>query len=93
MAPKDTRKTNWDYKPRTVKRPRRNPQRYLNQVSRGTRANVEDYHQEATLRGPLLGPDRRSKKNPYHTDLAEYHKKGGRRTRRRHRKSRSTRRR
>ena len=91
MSPKDTGKTDWDYKPRTPKRPRRNPQRYLNQVSRGTRANVEDYHQQATLRGPLLN-HRKSKKNPHLTDLAEYHKKGGRRTRR-GRKHRSTRRR
>jgi hypothetical protein len=78
----------WDDKPRTVKRTRRNPQRYLNQVSRGTRANIKDYGQEATLRGPLLGPDRRSKKNPYHTDIPT-----GGRTQRRHRKHRSTRRR
>ena len=90
MSRKDTGKIDWDYKPRTVKRPRRNPQRYFDQVSRGTRTNLGDYLQETTLRGPLLGPDRRSKKNPHHTDLHTYHKKGG--TRRR-RKSRYTRRR
>lgn len=82
MPPKDTGKIDWDYKPRTVKRPRRNPQRYLNQVSRGTRANVEDYHQEATLRG-LLRNHRKSRKNPHLTDLPL---EGGRRRTRRHRR-------
>ena len=82
MTRKDTGKIDWDPKPRTVRRPRRNPQRYLDQVSRGTRTNLGDYLQETTLRGPLLGPDRRSKKNPHHTDLHTYHKKGGTRRRR-----------
>ena len=82
MSRKDTGKIDWDPKPRTVKRPRRNPQRYHDQVSRGTRANLGDHLQEATIRGPLLGPDRRSKKNPHHTDLHTYHKKGGTRRRR-----------
>ena len=82
MTRKDT--VDWDYKPRTVKRPRRNPQRYLNQVSRGTRANVKDYHQEATLRGPLQN-HRKSRKNPHLTDLPL---EGGRRRTRRRRGSR-----
>ena len=82
MSRKDTGKIDWDPKPRTVRRPRRNPQRYLDQVSRGTRANLGDYLQETTRRGLLLGPDRRSKKNPHHTDLHTYHKKGGTRRRR-----------
>ena len=84
MSRKDTGKIDWDYKPRTVKRPRRNPQRYLNQVSRGTRANVKDYLQEATLRGPLRN-HRKSSKNPHLTDLPLT---GGRRRTRRHRGSR-----
>lgn len=82
MTRKDTGKIDWDPKPRTVRRPRRNPQRYLDQVSRGTRANLGDHLQKTTLRGPLLGVDRRSKKNPHHTDLDTYHKKSGTRRRR-----------
>ena len=58
---------------------RKNPQRYLAHPSTGTRANVKDYFQR--LRGPLLN-HRKSKKNPYLTDMAVSYKKGG--TRRRH---------
>jgi hypothetical protein len=77
------------YTPRV---PRKNPQRYRAVPSTGTRDNVKSYGQQVTLRGLMLGPDRRSKKNKYHTDLAIFHKgKAG--TRRRHRKHRMTRRR
>ena len=89
MSRKDTGKIDWDYKPRTVRRPRRNPQRYLDQVSSRTRVNLGDYHQEATLRG-LLQNHRKSSKNPHLTDLPL---RGGRRRTRRGRKSRYTRRR
>ena len=74
------------------KQSRRNSQRYRDVPSTGTRDNVNSYGQHVTLRGPMLGPDRRSKKNPYHTDLAIFHKGKGGRTRR-HRKHRHTRRR
>ena len=60
---------------------RKNPQRYLAHASTGTRANLTDYHQQATIRGPLLN-HRRSQKNPYLTDMAVYYKKGGTRRRR-----------
>jgi len=72
-----------------VRETRKNPQRYLAHTSTGTRSNVNDHHQQATLRGPLLN-HRKSKKNPHLTDMAAYYKKGGTR---RHRKHRHTRRR
>ena len=60
-----------------------NPRRYMEVPSTGTRGNVKKGHLQATLRGPMLGPDRRSKKNRYHTDLAVFHRgKGGTRRRR-----------
>ena len=76
MTRKDTGKIDWDPKPRTPKK--EFPHRHLGNASKGTRGNAD----RRTLRGPLLGVDRRSKKNPHHTDLDTYHKKGGTRRRR-----------
>lgn len=57
-------------------------QRYYNQGPAGsTREQIHTFGQHATLRGPLR-VHRRSKKNPYHTDLPYFGKAGRRRTRR-----------